>query len=738
MRRNLSTAIAALVMFAATVAPVFAIGSPPAWPATGGLANAFQIRPRSMTGFRPTDRFNGFNGGANGITNGEYSSVTRSAHWAKGTITGMRVRLGASGGGTAAENSYQTPTSFAACVEINQNGTLEKIPFTFLSGISHPTLEPGQWVTSDLLPVTIPAKSINQIYHVAGSGYSGTVTATFSDGTNTGTSTCTLSGGGVSVVPWPTNWQTFTSTPTITLSGGGGTGASATCAWGDTQYWIYEWASVSPAAPVPILTESATGGTLTPSTTYYFTVAYVKGGTVDAYACTEQTQASGPQSTCKITVASPPPMFNATAYNVYAGLTTGSELLQNSSPVPIGINYAFTTLATGTAATPASWANTGTEPRIIYSRALWSNYGEQSTFSSSGQGSGQDLTIPGTSTMGNGLTFNPVGTASYYSSVLYSPSSVGLVPLVLTNDITTPSVCMLGDSIPQGTGQTGSLSDYQETNYFDYAFGTGLSHAAYTENISYPGETLHDLARNEQTLTAWYSGSNTTYATSKNRIEMASEADYIISELGINDAGGAGGVTEMEADDTLLETALGTNGARIYRMTLTPKDNSTDGWQTLTNQSGAVSGRTTFNDWVRTNPLHLYGIIDVAASTESSLDSGKWAIPSTIVSSTCTTGYASGQTTPTLTDTTQSWTPGAEVGWMVWVPTDSGCAKVVTANTATTLTLYEVSGTTATVSNGAAYQLYNGLTVDGTHPSPYCSKNVIAPLIPVSSMTTFP
>lgn len=85
----------------------------------------------------------------------------------------------------------------------------------------------------------------------------------------------------------------------------------------------------SPSAPA---LSFISGGTLSPAT-YYAVVTYVNA-LGESLPSPEGSLAVAAENL--LTVASPPASGNATAYNVYAGAASGSERLQNLSPVPLG------------------------------------------------------------------------------------------------------------------------------------------------------------------------------------------------------------------------------------------------------------------------------------------------------------------------------------------------------------------------------------------------------------------
>ena len=108
-----------------------------------------------------------------------------------------------------------------------------------------------------------------------------------------------------------------------------------------------------PSAPT---LSSVAGGTLA-ATTYYVTITYVNA-TGQTYVSAEASLAVA--AGYLLSVASPPASAGATGWNVFVSTATGTETLQNSSPIPIGT--AWTEPTTGLIAGSAmplvdnSWA----------------------------------------------------------------------------------------------------------------------------------------------------------------------------------------------------------------------------------------------------------------------------------------------------------------------------------------------------------------------------------------------
>lgn len=79
---------------------------------------------------------------------------------------------------------------------------------------------------------------------------------------------------------------------------------------------------------------------------------------------------------------------------------------------------------------------------------------------------------------------------------------------------------------------------------------------------------------------------------------------------------------------------LADQGIRVLQATLTPVTTSTDAWATLENQTPAATTavRRQVNDWIRTKPTPLSGILDACALVEDNSVSGKqglWKVDGT-------------------------------------------------------------------------------------------------------------
>ncbi len=118
----------------------------------------------------------------------------------------------------------------------------------------------------------------------------------------------------------------------------------------DVQDSYYDQFPQSTAAPsAPTLSQTA-GGSIA-ATTYYVVVTYVTalGSTVESSRSSLAVSANN-----LLSVTSPSSATGATGYNVYVSTASGTELLQNASPIAIGTNWTEPTsgLLTNTAPAP--------------------------------------------------------------------------------------------------------------------------------------------------------------------------------------------------------------------------------------------------------------------------------------------------------------------------------------------------------------------------------------------------
>lgn len=313
----------------------------------------------------------------------------------------------------------------------------------------------------------------------------------------------------------------------------------------------------------------------------------------------------------------------------------------------------------------------------------------------------------------------------------YGPSAVLGTPRVRV----TPSVAVLGDSIPSGTGDV--YLGTAQAGYTEWAPG-GLPAGGFISRALTAGGVPH--------LSVTHSGDKAHNFTSAfnrfRRAALVSGCTHAICQYGVNDFYFGGQSTaQVQASLITIWSLLAERGMITWQTTITPSTTSTDGWVTTVNQAPTASigtNRTAFNDWLRGGapvasasnltavavgtsgallagqPGHpLAGYFEIADLAESARNSGLWNVSGVrTVSDAAITSAGT-----TLTSATANFT-SADVGKGVYIA-GAGTAGAGLG----TLVNSVASGTQATV-NTAASTTVSGAsagigvpTVDGTHPT---------------------
>lgn len=214
---------------------------------------------------------------------------------------------------------------------------------------------------------------------------------------------------------------------------------------------------------------------------------------------------------------------------------------------------------------------------------------------------------------------------------------------------------------------------------------------------------------------------------------------YAVITYGRNDLNGGRTQAQIEADILTQATRNITRGLiGSVVTTITPYTNSTDRWSTTTNQSLVSSSintiRVAHNTWVRGGcpivngvavavgtsgallagqPGHpILGYIDVAATVESSLNSGLWAPANRVV-----TDAAISSGSGNLTSATANFT-SADLGKDVVVAGAgaSGADMALPISAITSSTQVALAGSASTTVSGATCVI-GPYTEDGIHPA---------------------
>jgi hypothetical protein len=474
------------------------------------------------------------------------------------------------------------------------------------------------------------------------------------------------------------------------------------------QFAIRFWQK--PVMPPTSLTATpAAGGALTTGTTYYYKIVTVDSVGQATSNQSSEVSATASGSNLSITLS----WTNAwmpSAYNIYRGVSAGSESFLTTVNAPISSWTDAGALTTISGLSPPAFA-TG------YSANLRSHL------------------APGEGYSGNQFDYTNVTTALANTVATDTAQSEAGPYAIAGDDPAVVSVVAIGDSIlssmayPFAAG--GSPNGGTDVgNYFDLGL-RGLSGFS-TLNIALAGAKIQDFAPgNSQSVSA--------------RLSMLQYGDAVFSELGRNDLSSQSW-QQIAANQLQVAKQVYSTGRRFYLATLLPATNSTDWFQTYANQTtnSWESVRAAYNSWIRAgSPVdgsgapnmsggpspYVAGYFDAAVQVERNssgtlaLNGGYWSLASTYQSGIAATGAPTATSLPTG----QSWTAHALTNFLVKMTsgTYSGQYALVSDNGTNTLTLYTsgatVGGVAAPGLSGAPaagdqFTLYALPTVDGTHP----------------------
>lgn len=182
-------------------------------------------------------------------------------------------------------------------------------------------------------------------------------------------------------------------------------------------------------------------------------------------------------------------------------------------------------------------------------------------------------------------------------------------PVAIIGETSKPSFLLIGDSIMEGGSDSGSPNEFQDFGPYARLVGQSYGYAKCARSSDVAFRLI---------------------ASHANRGSLFQYATHFICNYGSNDLFVSGRTSaQLQADLTTIMgymTSLG-NGGTTYLATIGPRNQSSDGWQTLVNQSqsnptGEIN-RLAVNAWLRATPPST-NLFDVGTAMESSLNSGLW------------------------------------------------------------------------------------------------------------------
>lgn len=324
-----------------------------------------------------------------------------------------------------------------------------------------------------------------------------------------------------------------------------------------------------------------------------------------------------------------------------------------------------------------------------------------------------DLTAPGSAAI--------TGSTGFY----YGPSALlGYAD----SGAAAKSVLVIGDSI--GGGGVDSGIQYTAPALLPGGFLIrALSGVAGLLNASIGGD-----------LITFFQGTNGSFR----RLSNATRANSAIIQDGTNDFANSVSAAVGEAAMLAIASEVRRMGiSKVFVLTVVPRTTSTDNWATTANQTplSTDSQRIAYNTWVRANcPVDpttkapvavgtsgallagsfghpITGIFDVAATVESSLNSGVWAAANRVATGSITSGLNT-ITVAGTTFTSTNQESGGDKGQFAFLAGagPAGAALGATLGVFVSSTQYAINAVaSATVTNTTL--VIGTMTVDGVHPS---------------------
>lgn len=215
---------------------------------------------------------------------------------------------------------------------------------------------------------------------------------------------------------------------------------------------------------------------------------------------------------------------------------------------------------------------------------------------------------------GEGHNFGAAGTDLTDGGAIADGTVVNFAPFMITGNITgiVPVVGIIGDSNTRGTSV--AVAPNIDNGYFVKAFGDNYGEDIACIQMAKPGESL-------QTFVA--------ETTRKYRSQFLRRCTHVVSGYGGADIIlNSRSLVQFQADLQTLVTLCTGLGIKVFQSTILPYTTSSDSWATVENQTHHANEavRVATNTWIRTVPIGLAGIFDIADVAESARDSGFWKV----------------------------------------------------------------------------------------------------------------
>lgn len=211
-----------------------------------------------------------------------------------------------------------------------------------------------------------------------------------------------------------------------------------------------------------------------------------------------------------------------------------------------------------------------------------------------GYTSGSDTTdVTGNMTANNAQSFGPTAILGYVQGSL-------------------PTVAIIGSSSAAGQGDSATGDGNLNVGYLSRFLGLEVGHVR--------------TARSGDTLALWLT-------RNRRRMQYLATVNptHIIQQLGGNDLRDGATLQQMKDRLTEIWDILDSLGAKIIQSTYSPICTSTDQFKTLAGQTRSADWpiRNAVNEWIRSQPAPLAGVLECCIPFESSPGSGLWKVDGT-------------------------------------------------------------------------------------------------------------
>lgn len=175
-------------------------------------------------------------------------------------------------------------------------------------------------------------------------------------------------------------------------------------------------------------------------------------------------------------------------------------------------------------------------------------------------------------------------------------------------------VAIVGVTAASASRVIGCVGDSIMAGFLDVGIDDGWFLRTLAGNYRY-----QQVALSSAKLDDWF-----TPSRNWRRAALLAPCTDIVVALGTNNAGGL--ITTNQPNMQKIYDDFYAQGKRVWAVTLPPVTTSTDSWATTGNQtvSGNETNRLGMNNFIRSIPSHVFGIIDLADTLETSRNSGIW------------------------------------------------------------------------------------------------------------------